>query len=241
VRVYRDYSVLWDMDGVLVDSGNLHRRAWRVFLARKGTYTLVTPRGYRSVSVNAITDELFRSGFGKPNTQVLPDFFGHDLPDEEIRALSDEKEACYRELIAQEGIEPTPGVRLWLQEFRDAGVRQALATSGCRANADLGVHLIGAEPYLEVVVTAEDVPRGKPYPDLFLRASELLGTPPSRCLVIEDSLPGVRAAQAAQMRCLALETTHPSDQIDGADLVLPDMRSFSWPLWQHLFAKTRVS
>jgi HAD superfamily hydrolase (TIGR01509 family) len=208
------------MDGVLVDSGDLHRRAWRVFLARKG---------------KPITDEIFKLGFGRPNDQVLPGLFGRELSREQIVRLSGEKEACYRDLVTREGIQPTPGALSWLARFREAGVHQALATSGCRANADLIVDLTGARAFLEAIVTSEDVPRGKPHPDLFLRAAELLGVPPSRCLVIEDSAYGVQAARGAGIRCLALATTHPANQIDGADMVLDDMRAFSWAAWRQLF------
>lgn len=213
------YAVLWDMDGVLVDSGMLHRRAWRLFLEQRGL---------------SIGDQVFALGFGRPNEEVLPDFFGPALSRVEIAQLSAEKEQCYRALVAQEGIHPTPGVLSWLDRFCEAGIHQAVATSGCRANADLALALIDAARYMQAIVTAEDVPRGKPEPDLFLKAAELLGIRPSRCLVIEDSMFGVQAAQRAGMHCLALATTHAADQIHGCDWVLPDMRSFSWDIWDHL-------
>jgi beta-phosphoglucomutase len=221
MQTYQDLAVLWDMDGVLVDSGPLHRRAWRMFLERKGL---------------PITDAIFTLGFGRPNDQVLPEFFGDQLSAAEIVRLSDEKDACYRELVMQEGIPIVPGVLAWMDRFGQAGIRQALATSGCRANAELIVDLVGARPYLQVMVTARDVTRGKPYPDLFLQAAALLDVSPSRCLVIEDSLHGIRAAQAAQMRCLALATTHPADQISGCGMVIEDMDAFSWEAWERLFA-----
>jgi beta-phosphoglucomutase len=219
VRDQRLYAVLWDMDGVLVDSGELHRQAWRVFLSRKG---------------KPVTYAIFRLGFGRPNQQVLPDFFGHDLPDAVIQQLSDEKEQCYRELVLQKGIPPVPGVLDWMSRFQEAGVRQALATSGCRTNAELIVDLTGAARYLQEIVTADEVEHGKPSPDLFERASALLGVPPCRCLVIEDSLHGVRAAGRAGMRCLALTTTHSKEELLDCDLVLSDMTCFSWHFWQRL-------
>lgn len=213
------YAVLWDMDGVLVDSGALHRRAWRHFLERKG---------------QPVSDAIFARGFGRPNEQVLPLYFP-GLTEEQVRRLSDEKEQCYRELVREEGVRTTPGVTDWLARFDEAGIRQALATSGCRANAELIVDLTGTRPYFAVLVASEDAPRGKPHPDVFLRTAALLGVPAGRCLVIEDSVHGVQAARAAGMRCVAVETTHARDEIQDADLVLPDMRAFSWRLWQNLF------
>ena len=220
MKVTEGYAVLWDMDGVLVNSGALHRRAWRLFLEQRGL---------------SIGDQVFALGFGRPNEEVLPGFFGPALSRTEIARLSAEKERCYRDLVAQEGVCPTPGIALWLERFCQAGIRQAVATSGCRANVDLVLAMIDAARYMQAIVSAEDVPRGKPEPDLFLKAADLLGIRPSCCLVIEDSVFGVQAAQKAHMRCLALATTHPADQIHGCDRVLPDMRSFSWDIWLRLF------
>jgi len=226
MNVTEGYAVLWDMDGVLADSGNLHRRAWRLFLEQRGL---------------SIGDQVFTLGFGRPNEEVLPGFFGPALSETEIARLSAEKERCYRDLVAQEGICPTPGIRLWLERFCQAGIRQAVATSGCRANVDLVLAMIDAARYMQAIVSAGDVLRGKPEPDLFLRAAELLGIHPSRCLVIEDSLYGVQAARRANMHCLALATTHAADHIHGCDWVLPDMRSFSWDIWRRLFGDVKLA
>ncbi|MBN1641870.1 MAG: HAD family phosphatase [Anaerolineae bacterium] len=212
------FAVLWDMDGVLVDSGDLHRRAWRLFLARHG---------------HPASDALFHQGFGRPNEEVLPVYWP-DLSAAQVARLSAEKEACYRELVRAEGIAPIPGAIDWVARFHTAGVRQAMATSGCRENAALIVETLGIGPALDAVVAAGDVARGKPAPDVFLHAAACLGVPPARCLVIEDSVYGVRAARAGGMRCLALETTHPARELGQADLVLPDMRAFSWAAWRAL-------
>jgi HAD superfamily hydrolase (TIGR01509 family) len=184
-----------------------------------------------------IGDTIFRLGFGRSNEEVLPDFFGQDLAPEQLRRLSAEKEQCYRDLVQQEGIRTVPGVVEWLVRFRQVGVRQALATSGCRANADLIAGLTGAGTHLDVVVTAEDVAHGKPEPDLFLRAAELLRVPPVHCLVVEDSLHGIEAARRAGMRCLGLATTHPADALHGCDRVLADMQAFSWAIWTELMGR----
>ena len=213
------YAVLWDMDGVLVDSGDLHRRAWRIFLTRHG----FPPN-----------DEIFAQGFGRPNEEVLPAYWP-DLSPAQIARLSAEKEACYRALVREEGIAPTPGAVAWVARFAEAGLRQAMATSGCRENATLIVETLDIRAHLQAVVTAGDVTRGKPAPDIFCHAAARLGVPPSRCLVIEDSLHGVQAARAGGMRCLALETTHPAGELSQADLVLPDLRAFSWAAFRELF------
>jgi HAD superfamily hydrolase (TIGR01509 family) len=214
------YAVLWDMDGTLVDSGALHRRAWRLFLSQQG---------------QPVSDEILEQGVGRPNEQVLPTYWGHELSEDELRRLSDEKEQCYRDLVRAEGLASPPGVMAWLARFQEAGLRQALATSGCRANADLIADLTGTRPYFAVIVASEDVARGKPHPDVFLHTARLLDAPPARCLVIEDSTHGIAAARAAGMRCLAIATTHGIDVIQDADLALESMRDFTWALWQRIF------
>jgi HAD superfamily hydrolase (TIGR01509 family) len=215
----RPYGVLWDMDGVLVDSGDLHRRAWRIFLARQH---------------KPVTDEAFERGFGQPNQAVLPIYFGEGLSAAEIAHLSDAKERCYRALVAEEGIAPTPGALDWLACFDEAGLRQALATSGCRANAELIVDRTSARRYFAAIVTADDVARGKPHPDLFMRAAAEIDVPPARCAVIEDSLHGIEAARRAGMPCLAIATTHSLDELAPADLALPDLRHLTWEAWRGL-------
>jgi HAD superfamily hydrolase (TIGR01509 family) len=207
------------MDGVLVDSGDLHRRAWRIFLAAQD---------------QPVTDEVFERGFGQPNEAVLPIYFGESLSRVEMTRLSDEKERCYRELVVAEGIASPPGVLDWLARFAEAGLRQALATSACRANAELVLDLTGARRYLSAIVAVEDVPRGKPHPDLFLRAAALLDLPPARCVVIEDSMHGIEAARRAGMPCLAVATTHPLKELAHADLALPDLRHLTWATWREL-------
>jgi beta-phosphoglucomutase len=220
------YAVLWDMDGTLVDSGALHRRAWRRFLRQQG---------------QPVNDDIFEQGFGRPNEQVLPVYWGHELSEAEIRRLSEEKEQCYRDLVMAEGLETTPGAMAWLARFQEAGLKQALATSACRANAELIADLTGARPFFSIIVASEDVPRGKPHPDVFLHTAALLGVPPARCLVIEDSMHGITAARAAGMRCLAIGTTHAIDEIQDADLALEDMRAFSWDVWEDVFGGPRVA
>jgi beta-phosphoglucomutase family hydrolase len=219
-------AVLWDMDGVLVNSGPLHRQAWRAFLAARGL---------------DLGDRVFELGFGRPNTEVLPAFFGDALGADQIAQLSEDKERAYRDLVREQGIDPVPGVMQWLERFAEAGIMQGVATSGCRANAELIIGRLNAARYLQTVITAEDAHRGKPHPDLFLLAAKRLDVPPDRCLVIEDSLHGIRAARAAGMRCLALSTTHPASALSGCAMVLPDMAAFTWTAWDEVMPGSRAS
>jgi HAD superfamily hydrolase (TIGR01509 family) len=136
---------------------------------------------------------------------------------EEIRRLSLRKEALYREVVAQWGLQALPGARLWLERLRDAGVPCAIGSSTHRANIELSLPLIGLGEFFRAIVTAEDVSEGKPHPAVFLTAAARLGCPPERCVVFEDAHVGIAAARAGGMKVVAVATTHPAAELGAAD------------------------
>ncbi|MDP9365792.1 MAG: HAD family phosphatase, partial [Chloroflexota bacterium] len=161
-------AVLWDMDGTLIDSAEYHWLGWQETLGREG---------------HAVTRERFLSTFGRRNDAVLRDLLGEDLADTEIVRLAAAKEERYRELVATGGIEPLPGVREWLTRLRDAGWRQAVASSAPRLNIATILDALGRAEAFDAVAGEEDVERGKPDPQIFLVAAAKLGVPPARCVV----------------------------------------------------------
>lgn len=195
-------AVLWDMDGTLIDSTEYHWIAWRDLMRSEG---------------RAITYEEFLAGFGKRNEAILRDLFGEDLPPAELNRLADAKERHYRELVRARGIALLPGAREWLEKLKDAGWRQALATSAPRLNAEVVLKATNIERVFDAVISAEDVERGKPDPQVFLRAAAKLEIEPWRCLVVEDAPAGIEAGRQAGMRTIGVLTSHES--LD-ADLVV---------------------
>ena len=183
-----DYAVLWDVDGVLIDSGEQHRRAWEQ-LAREEDLPY--------------SDAAFWATFGMRNSDIFPRMFGVSGPPERIVALGDRKEAIYRDLLKQEAV-ALPGAKELMAALHAAGYRQALGSSAPPANLEVIIQLLGIAPYLDAVVSGEQVARGKPAPDIFLAGAERLGITPAHCLVIEDAPAGVAAAHAGGMRCLAV-------------------------------------
>ena len=179
------------MDGVIVDSNPQHRLAWEAFNRRYGLET---------------TEDMHRRMYGRRNDQIVRDFFGEHLSDDEVAARGFAKEALYREMIADR-IESmlVPGLREFLDRHRDTP--KAVASNAEPANVDFLLDRAGLRPYFRVVVDGHQVTRPKPYPDIFLRAAGLLGVPPAECLVFEDSHSGVEAAQAAGMKIIGLRTT----------------------------------
>jgi beta-phosphoglucomutase len=183
-----EYAVIWDVDGVLIDSGEQHRRAWEQLAREEGL---------------PYSDAAFWATFGMRNADIFPRMFGVSGPPERIVALGDRKEAIYRALLAEDAA-PLPGAKELLAALHAAGYRQALGSSAPPANLEAIISLLGITPYLDAIVSGEQVARGKPAPDIFLAAAERLDIPPAHCLVIEDAPAGVAAAHAGGMRCLAV-------------------------------------
>lgn len=201
------YAVLWDMDGVLVDNGPFHWQAWER-LSQQEDFSM--------------SHEDFQRTFGWRNEEILQELLGLEGSDQRVAELGDRKEALYRDVVRGK-VKPLPGAMELLQGLQVAGFRQAVASSAPKANVDLILGELGVEDYFGAALCDRDVERGKPDPQVFLRAAEQLGVVSSRCLVIEDAVMGVRAAKRAGMACLAVTTTHPAEGLVEADRVVASL------------------
>jgi beta-phosphoglucomutase len=181
--------VLWDLDGTLVDSAELHWVSWRDTLAAEG---------------HPITRQQFLDSFGQKNDRVLPAWLGADAPLERIRRVADAKEAEYRRLALAHGLTPLPGAAEWIGRLRAAGWKQAIATSAPRQNLDVMLRALGLDQQFDALVAAEDVSAGKPDPEVFLTAAHRLRVPPDRCIIVEDAAVGIEAARRAGIRCIGV-------------------------------------
>ena len=208
-------AFIFDMDGTLIDNMSLHRAAWGMFLGAHG------------LSFSDV--ELHRKTHGTTNREILRDAFGARLDDVELERLSLAKEELYRsEFRAQ--IRALPGLEPFLNAARAAGIPLALATSAIAANVELVFELTALAPHFELVLSAEHVARGKPDPEVFLLAAERLGVTPDRCLVFEDSLPGLEAAYRAHMPAIAVATGHAPEllrALPGVVDVISDYRGLA--------------
>ena len=215
-----EYAVIWDVDGVLIDSGEQHRRAWEQLAREEGL---------------PYSDAAFWATFGMRNADIFPRMFGVSGPPERIIALGDRKEAIYRALLAQDAA-PLPGAKELLAALHAAGYRQALGSSAPPANLEAIISLLGIASFLNAIVSGEQVARGKPAPDIFLTAAERLNIPPTRCLVIEDAPAGVAAAHAGGMRCLAVRRAGQPDApgLDAADALVDSLTEASVALVDRL-------
>jgi beta-phosphoglucomutase len=199
-------GVLWDLDGTLIDSAGHHWVAWRDTLAGFG---------------RRVRPEDFADSFGKRNDEILRELYGDALDPDWIAAVSDAKERAYRRLLREKGLEPLPGAVEWLERLRAAGWRQALASSAPVENIDAVREVLSLDRWLDVVVSADEVGRGKPNPAIFLEAARRLGLHPSRCVVVEDAPAGLEGARRAGMRSIGVLSPHHARL--EADLVVPGL------------------
>jgi beta-phosphoglucomutase len=205
------WAVIWDVDGTLVDTAELHFQAWCA-LARE----LNQP----------FTRADFAGTFGWRNPEIIPKLFGAHHSPEEIERLGDRKEDLYR-AEACKGVDLLPGVRALLTGLAEAGCEQAVGSSAPRRNLNLILDITHTAGFFGAVVSMEDTRRGKPDPQVFLMAAGKLGVPPRRCVVLEDAPVGVQAAKAGGMKAVGVTFVghHPAAKLQaaGADLVVPSL------------------
>lgn len=203
-------GVLWDMDGVLVDTGQAHFESWQQVLEELGV---------------PFSRADFERTFGMNNAGILALLLDQELTAEEIRAVGDRKERQFRQLV-KGNARPLPGVLDWLARLRRLGIRQAIASSAPQENIDVLVDELGLRDYFDAMVSGATLP-GKPHPDVFLEAAQRIGARPDACVVVEDAIAGVQAARNAGMRCIAVTTTNSADKLAAADVVVDGLDQLS--------------
>ncbi len=199
-------AVIWDLDGVILDSAEEHRRAWHRLAEEEGI---------------VFTDADFWATFGKRNDDIIPHYW-NVTSTEHVRELADRKERYFREFV-RETAAFLPGAEELMRDLHEAGFAQALASSTPIANIELISELLGLKRYLSALVSGETVEHGKPAPDIFLRAAQELRVPAHVCLVIEDAVAGVQAAHAAGMRCIAVAGARDLPGLRAAELMVKDL------------------
>jgi len=182
-------GVIFDMDGVIVDSHPIHKKAWRRFLELQG-------KNPNDTDLDFIMD-------GRKREEILRHFLG-ELSDDEVQDLGHQKDALFREeSIAMTMIEGLPE---FLQQLAQANIRLAVGSSGSDGRVNYILQSFGLRRFFQAVITGDQVTAGKPDPAVFRLASKELRVPPSETLVFEDSVSGVRAARAAGMKCIGIAT-----------------------------------
>ena len=207
------HGVIFDMDGVLVDSYDAHRESW-VRMAREIGRDL--------------TAEQFHRTFGRTSREIIAEHWGQDaLTPEEITAFDQRKEGLYREIVAV-NFPAMDGAAELIRDLHAHGFRLAVGSSGPPENIALTLDRLGAKDLFHAVVNGRDVTNGKPDPQVFLLAAERLGVPPKHCAVIEDAPVGIQAANRAGMFSIALLSTgHTPEDAREAKRVCRSLRELS--------------
>ncbi|MBM3995889.1 MAG: HAD family phosphatase [Planctomycetes bacterium] len=202
------WAVLWDVDGTLVDTAELHFQAWLKLANELG---------------KPFTRADFAGTFGWRNPEIIPKLFGTHYSEAEIADLGDYKENLYR-AEAEKGVSLLPGVVALLHAIAAAGGKQAIGSSAPRRNIELILTMTNTGAHFAAVVALEDTRRGKPDPEVFLRGAEALDIDPNRCIVLEDAPVGVQAAKTGGMKAVGITFVghHSAEKLRGAgaDLVV---------------------
>jgi beta-phosphoglucomutase len=187
-------AVLWDLDGTLADSEEYHWLSWRDAMRAEGV---------------ELTYDRFLASFGQRNDRILGAWLGEAADATRIRRIGDWKEAEYRRLAEARGLTPLAGAREWVERLHRDGWKQAIASSAPRLNVETMLHVLKFDGLIDAMVSADEVKRGKPDPDVFLAAAAAVSVAPSRCVVVEDAAAGVEAGRRAGMRTIGVNAKTP--------------------------------
>lgn len=205
-------GLIFDVDGVLIDSYWSHYKSWQIAAAEFGF---------------TITEDQFRQNFGRKSHETIAERWGNQLTPEQISRFEQRKEAAYRDVI-RDDFPGMDGAVALIDAWHAAGDLLAVASSGPPENVDLVLDKLGRRQRFDAVITGDDVTRGKPDPQVFLLAVASLGLPADRCAVIEDAPAGIAAAKAAGTLAIGLVSTgHSWESLSAADHRVGSLRDLS--------------
>jgi beta-phosphoglucomutase family hydrolase len=204
-------AVLWDLDGVIADTGIYHYQAWLDVFGKRGV---------------TFTEKQFMRHFGQRHDTIIQTALGSNISTEEFNAITREKQENYRRRVAN-NIRPLPGAIELIKSLNQHGIKTAIASSAPPENIDIIIRGLGIEDCFQAVARGTDVAEGKPSPQVFLLAAEKLGVEPGNCVVIEDAIAGVAAARKAGMKCVAVTNSHSRNSLKKADLIVDTLESLS--------------
>jgi beta-phosphoglucomutase family hydrolase len=209
--MFDQYCVIFDMDGVLADTGPIHFDSWVKMAAEIGV---------------KFTKKNFEDTFGQPSPTITRKLVGPEVEEDLVEKWARLKESYYREMV-KDKLLPLPGVIKIIKELKSEGFKLAVGSSGPPENVELLLSKLKIKPFFDVIITAADVKKGKPEPEVFLNVAKILSINPQNCVVIEDAPVGIEAARRAGMISIALTTTHNKEELVGAHLIIKDLTEIS--------------
>lgn len=217
------FAAIFDMDGTLIDNTPYHYKSWQALFKKHGKGNLSAETYYNEIS-------------GVPVFNSIRRIFGSEYDEAGLKQLFKEKEEFYR---AEYGpyVKPIEGLEAFLNDLRQAGVKIAMATSATDEDINFILDLIPIKKYFDAIVNSAMVSLPKPNPQIFLKAGEELNTAPAQCVVFEDSIAGIKAANAACMKVVGITTGHKPEELQPADLIINDFAGLSAHIIAALFKK----
>ncbi len=208
----KKFAVLFDMDGVIVDTNPAHKIAILQFC--------------KKYNKNLSDEELTKYIWGRTNKEWIRHLFGESISDAQLKAYADEKESLFRK-IYEPDIRLLKGLGVFLELLEKNNIPKAVGTSAPPENVDFVFRHTGISRYFDVVLDERAVTTGKPNPEIYLKAANALNVDPADCIVIEDSLSGIEAGKRAGSKVIGITTTHSDAELSMADLTAPDFTTLT--------------
>lgn len=206
-----DFGVIFDMDGVLVNSNPAHKEVIKQFCKKY----------QKEVTENFLRERVY----GRTNKEWIPEVFG-DISEEYSEKLAYEKEKMFRDMFDPNKY-VIPGLIEFLGKLRQSGIKCVLATSAPKENADFILSELGIENYFIAVLDSSDVNKGKPEPEVYLKAANKAGYPPEKCIIFEDSLAGVEAGLRAGAVVIGVTSTHDAEELKNCAIIIDSFSEIS--------------
>lgn len=215
------FAIIFDMDGVIVDSNPAHKEALLEFFDKHGF---------------DLTDEYIEQNiYGRTNRDWISSLFGN-LTNNEWEKYEHEKEALFREIYSSD-IKPVEGLLTFLDKLKKHDIPRAIATSAPYENVEFVLDKTGIRSYFDVILDESDVTVGKPDPQIYLKTVRELSLPAEQCIVIEDSLSGVKAAKRAGCKVVGITTTHKDYEFEHTDLTIDNFNDLDLDTLESLIPK----
>jgi len=189
-------GVIFDWDGVVVDSSAAHARSWEILADER---KLLLPENY------------LKRSYGRRNEEIIQLVLNWSDNPDEIRELSNRKEKIFRKIITEDGIEPNAGARRLLEDLKMREIPCAIGSSSSRENIELALEIMDLRTAFAGIVTEENISDSKNLPSVFLQAATTIERAPAETVVIEDSVSGIETGLADGFKVVAVATTNPPE------------------------------
>jgi beta-phosphoglucomutase family hydrolase len=210
-KINNKKAVIWDMDGIIVDTAQYHLEGWQIVFGKRG--------------VNYTEEDYWRNT-GKRSDGIIKNILGREIAQDEIMAIIREKDETFQQLIGQ-NIRPFPGVLKLITSLKKHGFKIAIASSAPMENIHLITRSLRIHSRFDAIISGWEVTKGKPDPQTFLLAAKKLGVEAEDCIVIEDAISGVTASKRANMRCIAVTNTTSREELRKADLIIDTLEEIT--------------